>query len=247
MFTNVLAYVTFAMMAANRIELIGLSVLVLTATATAVLAQNTSNPMLSGNTVNPYLSGNSTLLSGLSELSAPPALPNTLLQPNLGRNSLTGLPCTGVGALSVTPTLPGVPPLPVQLARLSRPRIVRPRRYSNCHRSQASSAQRLRVEEAPTTARYHLIDGPGRRKRRGVGGIRRKVRGRATCHSARRAHHKCQPSASVPAASSASVLTVAPTCLTERVSCCLRMREPLSNPHKRHRGLAGPTKQCPEL
>jgi hypothetical protein len=99
-------------MTVNRIELIGLSVLVLTATATAVPAQNTSNPMLSGNTTNPYLGGNSTLLSGLSELSAPPALPNTLLQPNLGRNSITGLPCTGVGLLSVTPTLPGATAAP---------------------------------------------------------------------------------------------------------------------------------------
>ncbi len=40
-------------MAANRVELIGLSALVLTATITIALAQNTSNPMLSGNTANP--------------------------------------------------------------------------------------------------------------------------------------------------------------------------------------------------
>jgi hypothetical protein len=45
-------------MAVNRIALIGLSVLVLSATITMALAQNTSNPMLSGNTVNPRLSGN---------------------------------------------------------------------------------------------------------------------------------------------------------------------------------------------
>jgi hypothetical protein len=42
----------------NRIALIGLSVLGLTATITIALAQNTSNPMLSGNTTNPRLSGN---------------------------------------------------------------------------------------------------------------------------------------------------------------------------------------------
>jgi hypothetical protein len=90
---------------ADRIGLIGVGTLILT--ATVALAQNTSNPMLSGNTVNPVLSGNSTLLSGRSEISVPPALPNTLIQPPLGRNSLTGLPCTGVGLLSVTPTLPG--------------------------------------------------------------------------------------------------------------------------------------------
>jgi hypothetical protein len=40
-------------MTANRLELVGLSVLVLTLTATVSLAQNTSNPLLSGNTVNP--------------------------------------------------------------------------------------------------------------------------------------------------------------------------------------------------
>jgi len=94
-------------MAASRVELIGLSVLVLTATTTLSLAQNTGASMLGGNTVNPVLSGNGTLLSGRSELPVPPALPNTLIQPPLGRNSLTGLPCTGVGLLSVTPTLPG--------------------------------------------------------------------------------------------------------------------------------------------
>ena len=45
-------------MTANRLELVGLSVLVLTLTATVSLAQNTSNPLLSGNTVNPVMSGN---------------------------------------------------------------------------------------------------------------------------------------------------------------------------------------------
>jgi len=94
-------------MAASRVELVGLSVLVLTATTTLSLAQNTGASMLGGNTVNPVLSGNSTVLSGRNELSVPPALPNTLIQPALGRNSLSGLPCTGVGQLSVTATAPG--------------------------------------------------------------------------------------------------------------------------------------------
>ena len=44
-------------MTVNRLELVGLSVLVLTLTTTVSL-QNTSNPLLSGNTVNPVLSGN---------------------------------------------------------------------------------------------------------------------------------------------------------------------------------------------
>jgi hypothetical protein len=44
-------------MAVNRIVLIGLSILSLTATITIALAQNTSNPLLSGNTTNPRLSG----------------------------------------------------------------------------------------------------------------------------------------------------------------------------------------------
>jgi len=98
-------------MAANRVEF-GLSLLILTATAAAAFAQNTSNPMLSGNTVNPVLSGNSTVLSGRNQLPVPPALPNTLIPPAPGRSSLTGLPCTGVGLLSVTPTLPGATAAP---------------------------------------------------------------------------------------------------------------------------------------
>jgi hypothetical protein len=83
-------------MVAGRIGLIGLGAIFLM--ATAALAQNTTNPVLSGQ---------STLLQARSELSVPPALPNTLLQPNPGRNSVSGLPCTGVGLLSVSPTLPG--------------------------------------------------------------------------------------------------------------------------------------------
>jgi hypothetical protein len=84
------------MMVAHRIGLIGLGVIILT--ASAALAQNTTNPVLSGQ---------STLSQARSELSVPPALPNTLIQPNPGRNPLNGLPCTGVGLLSVSPTLPG--------------------------------------------------------------------------------------------------------------------------------------------
>jgi hypothetical protein len=45
-------------MTVNRLELVGLSVLVLTLTTTVSLEQKTSNPLLSGNTVNPVLSGN---------------------------------------------------------------------------------------------------------------------------------------------------------------------------------------------
>ena len=56
-------------MAVNRIALIGLSVLVLSAAITIALAQNTSNPMLSGNTTNPILSGNT--------VTQPPPVPAT--------------------------------------------------------------------------------------------------------------------------------------------------------------------------
>ena len=83
-------------MVADRIGLIGLGATILM--ATAALAQNTTNPVLSGE---------STLLQARTELSVPPALPSTLIQPNPGRNSVSGLPCTGVGLLSVAPTLPG--------------------------------------------------------------------------------------------------------------------------------------------
>ena len=47
------------MMVAHRIALIGLGAIILT--ATAALAQNTSNPLVSGNTANPVLSGQSAL------------------------------------------------------------------------------------------------------------------------------------------------------------------------------------------
>jgi hypothetical protein len=100
-------------MVASRIGLIGLGVIILT--ATAALAQNTSNPALSGNTVNPVLSGNSTLLPARQQLSVSPALPTGLLPNTTGTNPLTGLPCTGPGALSISGagSLPGSTTAPV--------------------------------------------------------------------------------------------------------------------------------------
>jgi hypothetical protein len=104
-------------MTANRLIVVGPSVLVVIATATASLAQNTGNPMLSGNTVNPVLSGNSTILPARSELSVSPAVPSSGLLSNstTGTNRLTGLPCSGPGSLSVSGAggLPGAtaPPL----------------------------------------------------------------------------------------------------------------------------------------
>jgi hypothetical protein len=94
-------------MAACRIGLIGLGAIILT--ASAALAQNTSNPTLSGNTVNPVFSGQSTLLPARTELSISPATPNGLLSNTTGTNPLTGLPCTGPGSLSISGagTLPG--------------------------------------------------------------------------------------------------------------------------------------------
>jgi hypothetical protein len=98
---------------AGRIGLIGLGVIILT--ATAALAQNTSNPMLSGNTVNPVLSGQSTLLPARTELSVSPSIPTGLLPNTTGTNPLTGLPCTGPGALAISGagTLPGSTTAPV--------------------------------------------------------------------------------------------------------------------------------------
>jgi hypothetical protein len=104
-------------MTANRLELIGLSALVLAAATTVSLAQNTSNSMLSGNTVNPVLSGNTTVLPARSELTVSPSLPSSGLLSNstTGTNQLTGLPCSGPGSLSVSGAggLPGAtaPPL----------------------------------------------------------------------------------------------------------------------------------------
>jgi len=96
-------------------RLIGISVVVLAATTTLSLAQNTGNPMLNGNTVNPVLSGQSTLLSARSELSVSPSTPTGLLTNTTGTNPLTGLPCTGPGSLSISGagTLPGTTSPPV--------------------------------------------------------------------------------------------------------------------------------------
>jgi hypothetical protein len=69
-------------MEANRIALIGLSILLLT-TTTIALAQNTSNPMLSGNTTNPVLSGNT--VSQGPQIPVSPTLNTTILAPLLGR------------------------------------------------------------------------------------------------------------------------------------------------------------------
>jgi hypothetical protein len=87
-------------MAVNRTVLIGLSVLSLTATITIALAQNTSNPMRSGNTTNPILSGNT--VTQLPPVPVSPAPNLTILGTPLGRNSFTGLPCTGPGPVAVT-------------------------------------------------------------------------------------------------------------------------------------------------
>jgi hypothetical protein len=87
-------------MAVNRIVLIGLSILSLTPTITIALAQNTSNPLLSGNTTNPRLSGNTVTQGPPVPVSPAPNL--TILGTPLGRNSFTGLPCTGPGPVAVT-------------------------------------------------------------------------------------------------------------------------------------------------
>jgi hypothetical protein len=100
-------------MPVNRIELIGLTALILTASLTIALAQNTSNPMRSGNTTNPILSGNT--VTQLPPVPVSPGPNLTILQPPLGRNAQTGLPCTGPGAIAVTAgagTLPGTTAAP---------------------------------------------------------------------------------------------------------------------------------------
>src|SRR5437764_15244331 len=100
-------------MAENRVALIGLSILSVTATITIALAQNTSNPLRSGNTTNPILSGNTVTQPPPVPVSPGPNL--TILQPPLGRNAHTGLPCTGRGPVAVTAgagTLPGTTAAP---------------------------------------------------------------------------------------------------------------------------------------
>ena len=102
-------------MTANRLELVGLSVLVLIAATTTSPAQNTGNSLLSGNTTNPVLSGNSTVLPARSELTVSPSLSGLLTNATSGTNQLTGMPCSGPGSLSVSGAggLPGTtaPPL----------------------------------------------------------------------------------------------------------------------------------------
>src|SRR5215471_21476134 len=100
-------------MTVNRLALIGLSVLGLTATITIALAQNTSNPMQSGNTTNPILSGNT--VTQRPPVPVSPAPNTTILAPQLGRNPFTGLQCTGRGPLAVTAgpgTVPGTTAAP---------------------------------------------------------------------------------------------------------------------------------------
>jgi hypothetical protein len=85
-------------MTASRLELIGLSVLVLTLTATVSLAQNTSNPLLSGDTV--------------AQGRQVPVSPSTLnLNLATGTNPFTGQPCSGpptTGSPSATLSFPSV-------------------------------------------------------------------------------------------------------------------------------------------
>jgi hypothetical protein len=109
-------------MPANRIELIGLSVLFLTATATAASAQqNPGTTLLNGMTFNPLPSPStsSQLLPATPENPVSPALPNTaggvVTNTTTGTNPLTGLPCSGPGSLSVSGAggLPGTTAAPV--------------------------------------------------------------------------------------------------------------------------------------
>ena len=112
-------------MAVNRVALIGLSVLGLTATFTIALAQNknTSNPMKSGNTTNPILSGNT--VTQLPPVPISPAPNTTILSTPLGRNA------TGPGPISVTAgagTLPGTTAAPgaAQVPQSGGPVITQP-------------------------------------------------------------------------------------------------------------------------
>jgi hypothetical protein len=76
-------------MVAKHMELIGVSVLVLTATATVALPQNLnpSNPLVLPQTPQNRVS---------------PTLPSGLLGGTTGLNPLTCLPCAGAGSLAVT-------------------------------------------------------------------------------------------------------------------------------------------------
>ena len=90
-------------MAVNRIALIGLSVLVLSATTTVLLAQNTSNPLRSGNTVNPILSGNTVAAGREAPVSPAPSIPSL----STGTNPFTGQPCSGPPTTGGTTTSAG--------------------------------------------------------------------------------------------------------------------------------------------
>jgi hypothetical protein len=94
-------------MAENRIALIGLSVIGVTATITIALAQNTSNPMTSGNTTNPILSGNT--VAQPRETPVSPSTPSLNL--STGTNPFTGQPCSGpptTGSPTATFAFPSV-------------------------------------------------------------------------------------------------------------------------------------------
>jgi hypothetical protein len=101
-------------MTVNRLELVGLSVLVLTLTTTVSLAQNTSNPLRSGNTVNPVMSGNTVTQGREAPVSPAPGLQNL----STGTNPFTGQPCSGppttggttTSAGAVFPSVYGPPP-----------------------------------------------------------------------------------------------------------------------------------------
>jgi hypothetical protein len=90
-------------MTANRLELVGLSVLVLTLTTTVSLAQNTSNPLLSGNTVNPIMSGNTVAAGREVPVSPAPSVPSL----STGTNPFTGQPCSGPPTTGGTTTSTG--------------------------------------------------------------------------------------------------------------------------------------------
>ena len=105
-------------MSANSIGVIGLSALILTATAAAALAQqNPATTLQNGITYNPLPppSTSSPLLPATPENPVSPALPTGLIPNTTGTNPLTGLPCTGPGSLSVSGvgTLPGSSAPPV--------------------------------------------------------------------------------------------------------------------------------------
>jgi hypothetical protein len=106
-------------MTVNRIELIGLTALILTASLTIALAQNTSNPIRSGNTTNPILSGNTVaqppynpiggnnvpVLNGQPRPVSPAPNVPTL---STGTNPFTGQPCQGPPTTGGTTTSAGV-------------------------------------------------------------------------------------------------------------------------------------------